>query len=106
MKASGTAAEEFPVDDDFEEPTPDDICEKYADLGVKVTVTDLDDELVLFKATREGLEFLAELFWAQAHDPERDSNHLSPRNPGSDLFTKESTRGIYIRRIDPDTEGS
>ena len=94
------------MDDDFEEPTPDDICEKYADLGVKVTVTDLDGELVLFKATKEGLEFLAELFWAQAYDTERDSNHLSPLRAGNALFTSDSTRGINIRRIDPDEQAS
>ncbi len=90
------------MDDDSEEPTPDDVCEKYADLGVKITVTDLDDELVLFKGTKKGLEFLAELFWAQAQDMELDSNHISPQNPGSVLFTRVSTRGIYIRRVDPD----
>ena len=88
--------------DEVEDMSPDEVCVKYADLGIKITVTDLDKDLVLFKGTKEGLEFVAELFWAQAHDTEHDSKHISPTGPGNILFTKKSTRGFYIRLIEPD----
>ena len=80
--------------DEPEEPAPDDICVKYADLGVKIQVTDLDDEYVFLEGTKAGLEFLAELFWAQARDTEHKTNNLSPFAAGNALFTSESTRGI------------
>jgi len=93
------------MNEDTEDLSPDEVCDKYTDLGVKITVTDLDPDVVLIEGTREGLEFLAELFWAQAHDSEDDAKQLWPTGPGSALFTKTSTRGFYIRRIDPDSKG-
>jgi len=87
--------------DEIEDMSPDEVCGKYADLGIKITVTDLDKDVVLVEGTKEGLEFLAELFWAQAHDTEDDAKQLWPTGPGNILFTEKSTRGFYIRRIDP-----
>ena len=84
------------MDEDFEEPTPDDVCVKNADKGVKITLRDLDEDYVMFEGTREGLLFLSELFRAQALDPEHDKNHLHPKGAGQVLFTKGSTRGFYI----------
>ena len=78
----------------------DEVCGKYADRGVKIRVTELQDGYVYVEADEEGLTFLAELFWAQAHDP-HEKNHLGPRGAGNALFTKGSTVGFCIRRIDP-----
>lgn len=79
--------------------SPDDVCGKYADRNVKISITDLED-LVLIKGTKEGLEFLGELLLAQAKF--RDSGfQMCPSGAGNALFTADSTRGLYIKRIDP-----
>jgi len=77
---------------------PDDICKTCADRGVKITITDLDD-LVLVKGTREALEFLAKLLLAQAEASD-SGFQISPSGAGRALFTEESTRGLYIARVD------
>ena len=79
--------------------SPDEVCAKYADLNVKISITDLED-FVLIKGTKEGLKFLGELLLAQANF--RDSGfQMSPSGAGNALFTADSTRGLYIERIDP-----
>lgn len=78
----------------------DEVCVKYADRGVKIRVTELQDKYVCIEADKEGLTFLAELFWAQAHDPHEKKN-IHPRGAGNALFTKASTVGLYIRRAEP-----
>ena len=46
--------------------SPDSICEKYVDLGVKITLKKLDDDCVLVEGSALDLEFLGELLLAQA----------------------------------------
>jgi hypothetical protein len=44
-----------------------------------------------------ALEFLARLILAQAQYGDKDCGfQFAPRDPGSALFTKDSTRGFYI----------
>ena len=78
----------------------DEVCVKYADRGVEIRVTVLQDDYIYIEAGKEGLTFLAELFWAQAHDP-HEKNSLHPKGAGNALFTKGSTVGLYIRRAEP-----
>lgn len=76
----------------------DDICEAYAEKGVKLTIRLLNDEDVLIEGTSDALEFLGNLFLAHAKDRE-DGRHLSPHSAGSVFFSSESTKGIYIHRL-------
>ncbi len=76
----------------------DDICNAYADKGVKLTVKLLDNETVLIESTSEGLTFLAEFLFAHVEDRE-DGTQLAPKGPGNIFFTKESTIGLYIHQV-------
>lgn len=76
---------------------PDEVCSEYADREVQITLTDLD-ELILIRGTKSGLRFLAELLLAQA-DAQDTGFQISPNGAGKALFTPESTRGLYIDRI-------
>lgn len=78
---------------------PDEVSGKHADLGVKIRVTELDEEYILIEGTREALIFLSELFAAQA-ECLNDGYEISPFGPGCALFAPGSTKGIYIHRID------
>lgn len=78
--------------------SPDRVCATYADRDVKLTITDLED-LVLIRGSREALRFLAELLLAQA-EADDSGFHISPQGAGQALFSPESTRGLYIDRTD------
>ena len=76
--------------------TPDEVCGRACDLGVKIKVWHLEDNIVI-QGTREGLLFRSDLFRAQA-EADEDGSGLSPFGTGSALFAAGSTRGIYISR--------
>jgi hypothetical protein len=76
----------------------DDICDYYADKGVKLTVRSLDDETVLIEGTAEALSFLGKVLLAHAEEKE-DGRLLSHNSSGQIFFTEKSTLGIYIHRI-------
>lgn len=76
----------------------DEVCETYAKKKAKLTVRLLDDEDVLIEGTSEGLEFLGNLLLAHAESKE-DGRHISPRAAGSNFFSPESTKGIYIHLL-------
>lgn len=78
--------------------TPDEVCVSYADRNVKVTCRLMDD-LVLFEGDRDALEFLGNLFIAQANDNQSCKTYVAPNSAGSALFTDESNLGLYIHRL-------
>lgn len=83
----------------------DDICDYYADKGVKLTVRLIDDETVLLEGTAEALSFLGKVLLAHAEEKE-DGRLLSPNSSGQVFFTKESTLSIYIHRTPCDGENA
>jgi hypothetical protein len=78
---------------------PDDVCVKFAQKSVRISVTELDDDLILFEGTGEALKFMAALFTAMATDPDCGFQ-IGPRHAGRALFAKGSTRGLYIHRVE------
>jgi hypothetical protein len=75
--------------------TPDELGEQSAKAGIRISIRDLD-ELILIEGDRRALEFLGRLLIAQA-ESERDCGFgLSPAGPGSALFAEDSTHGFYI----------
>jgi hypothetical protein len=81
----------------------DDICDYYADKGIKLTVRLLDNETVLIEGKAEALSFLGKMLLAHAEEKE-DGRLISPNSSGQVFFTKESTLGVYIHRIPCDDE--
>lgn len=84
--------------------TPDEVCAEYARRGTKLTVRELGDgdELILIEGESNALEFLGHLLLAQASFGDCGFQ-IAPRGAGKGLFSKESTKGIYIHRL-PCTE--
>ena len=79
--------------------TPDEVCEKYAEQEIKITCRMLEDNHVLLEGSRESLEFLGNLFLAQAKFEQDCGIELSPNGAGSALFDRNSDKGIYIHRL-------
>jgi hypothetical protein len=81
---------------------PDDICAAYAkQKGMKKITLNITKEgdMVYFEGTPEALEFIGNLFIAQARYDKDCSFFLSPQNPGGMFFNKrKSTHGLYIQR--------
>jgi hypothetical protein len=75
--------------------TPDKVCSEFAELGLKISVRDLD-ELVLIEGEPAALEFLGRLLIAQAHFTKDSGFQIGPTIAGQALFTDDSTRGFYI----------
>ena len=84
----------------MKQKTPDDICETYARKHVKVTFRPLEDdnEVLLIEGDQQALEFLGKLFLSIASS-EECGFQMGPMLAGSALFSKESTRGLYIHRL-------
>ena len=80
--------------------SPDSICEKYADLGARITVKSLEDDCILVEGSALDLEFLGELLLTQARYQKDCGFEISPSGPGQALFADGSTLGIYIHRTD------
>jgi len=76
---------------------PDKLCLKFAASGEKITIKE-EEDFILIEGTKESLIFLSNLFAAQSKAND-DGFHLSPFGAGSHLFSKKSTKGIYIHRI-------
>jgi hypothetical protein len=78
----------------------DDICATYARKRVKITVKILDDkdDMVLIEGNADALEFLGNLFLAQARS--RDCGfQIAPHSAGQAFFSQHSRLGIYIHRV-------
>ena len=81
---------------------PDDICREYAESGLKIKVSAVDD-VIAIEGTAEGLRFLAKLIAAQS-ESRSEGFGISPFGAGRSWFAPGSTKGLYIRRIDEDSE--
>jgi hypothetical protein len=79
--------------------SPDEVCEKFADSGTKLTIKLLGDEHILIEGSAMALEFVARLFQAQATFSKDCGFSISPTGAGNALFSKSSTFGIYIHRL-------
>jgi hypothetical protein len=77
---------------------PDQICQEYIDSGLQLKLT-VQDDFVHVEGTAESLLFLSKLIAAQAKCDD-DSFFISPFCAGSAWFTRDSTKGLYIQRID------
>ena len=82
----------------------DEICEKHSRKAAKLTVKLLEDDAgfgsVLIQGGTEALRMLAELIVAVAEERENDGFEISPHGGGKIFFSKESTHGVYIHRLD------
>lgn len=78
----------------------DEICEKYARRKAKITVRILDDknDMILIEGDASALEFLGNLFLAQASASDCGFQ-IAPNSAGKTLFNPNSTLGVYIHRI-------
>lgn len=85
-------------------PSPDSICSKFADKGVKVTVKRLphSNKVILIEGDRLAFEFLGKLFLAHAR-AEDCGCEISPRGAGSGagnaFFSKTARLGLYLHRL-------
>jgi hypothetical protein len=77
--------------------TPDSVCRTYADKKIKLTLRTLenDEDTILIEGEPEALEFLGQLLLAQAVSKDCGFQ-LGPTGAGRTLFSKESTKGMYI----------
>jgi hypothetical protein len=78
----------------------DEVCESYARRKVKIAVRILDAEndMILIEGDAKALEFLGNLFLAQASAGDCGFE-IAPNSAGSAFFTPNSTLGIYIHRV-------
>lgn len=81
----------------------DNICERYAEIGVGLTVRLLEsDEIqnssktVLIEGPPMALKMLAELLSAISKDPLDKDFSISPFGAGSVHFSSKAELGIYI----------
>ncbi len=77
--------------------SPDQVCGIYSKEGVALRIS-LLEEVVLIEGDKTTLEFLGHLFLAQAGFSD-DGFEVSPRGPGSALFSGDSPLGLYIHRV-------
>jgi len=79
-------------------PTVDKVCAKYANKGAKVTMKPLPrhPEMILIEGDALAFEFLGNLFLAHAKAINGCGFSIEPRGPGSALFSKKASVGIYL----------
>lgn len=79
---------------------PDDVCEAYGNnkRWKRITIQ-IDEDMVLVEGEAEALEFVGNLFLAQAKYEKDCSFFLGPKTAGRAFFTKKSTHGLYIHRL-------
>jgi hypothetical protein len=83
----------------------DDVAGAFAERGVELTVRLLPEDeagppAVLLSGKSDALRMLGMLLLAVAEEaPPDDGFGIDPRGPGSLLFSKEATHGIYIHKI-------
>jgi hypothetical protein len=82
--------------------SPDSICREFADTSKDqklILKIDEVEKMVVFEGSAETLEFIGNLFLAQARFEKDCSFFLGPKGPGNLFFDKtRSTHGIYIQR--------
>jgi hypothetical protein len=83
----------------------DEICERYSDRNVGLTLRLLEDDdgdppsTVLIEGTARALRMLAELLVAVADESENEDFSISPFGAGKDHFSASSELGVYIHRL-------
>jgi hypothetical protein len=79
--------------------SPDAVCQDYEGKAT-ITIRALDDDqdTILIEADRDGLEFLGNLFLAQARASDCGFQ-FGPASAGRALFSSHSTKGLYIHRL-------
>ena len=80
----------------------DKVCGQAADAGIKIKVTELEDEYLLIEGTSEAFLFLSKLFAAHAEQGSDCGSQMSPFGAGKALFKRGSTKGLYLHRVDKD----
>lgn len=75
--------------------SPDQICEKYAAKRVKIKIYE-KESTVFVEGSSEALEFVGNLFLAQARFKKDHGFQISPTGAGKIFFSPASTRGLYI----------
>ncbi|MDD9951829.1 MAG: hypothetical protein OXT67_09715 [Zetaproteobacteria bacterium] len=78
-----------------------DITSKYADKGVSLSFSILEDELVLIQGSKVSLEFLGNLLLTLASSSDESSVQLSPRGAGKHFFDDQSKLGLYLNKVEP-----
>lgn len=76
--------------------TPDQVCDSYSRRGVSLSISLLDDEVVLIEGDRVSLEFLGELIKSQSLFDKDCGFSIEPRGAGSVFFQEGSPLGVYI----------
>ena len=75
---------------------PDEVCDSYADRGVRLSIAMLDETMILVEGDRTSLEFLAALIGAQACFDKDCGFSIDPNGAGSAFFVEGSKLGLYI----------
>jgi hypothetical protein len=84
--------------------SPDDVCERFANRGAGLSLSLRDDDMVMIEGDRASLEFLADLIRAQAGFEKDSGFAIQPHGAGSVFFGTDSKLGIYIHRVDLESE--
>lgn len=74
---------------------PDDVCEKYSDSIIKLSILK-NKNFIVIKGDSCSLKFLSELISAQADTLTNSGFSISPKGAGSSYFVKKSKLGLYI----------
>lgn len=67
-----------------------------SDKKFKLTVDNLEEDLIIIRGDKEHLLNLAYKIIEMAHIKERTSIQMGPHYAGSNFFTKKSKYGLYI----------
>ena len=78
--------------------SPDKVCVRFSRRKTGLVIKKLDCDTILIGGTWSGLEFLGNLFLAQARFDDCGFQ-LGPKAPGNLFFKKKSTFGLYIHRF-------
>ncbi len=78
--------------------SPDKVCEKFSQKGIEIKIN-VKSGTVFIEGTTDALEFLAELFLAQAHFDKDEGFQIFPSGAGKIFFSRDSTHGLYIHRV-------
>jgi hypothetical protein len=76
------------------------ILNKLAKKNPIITLRHLDKKMILFEGNAVSLKFLGYLLLARAEADASDcGNQFSPDGARSQLFSKDSTLGVYLHRL-------
>jgi len=76
----------------------DTALDKLAKKKPRITLKHLDKNTILIEGSSVGLKFLGYLLLAHSEAPDC-GDQLSPEGPRSQLFSKDSTLGLYLHRL-------